>query len=99
MDSKTKDTTARSQIYQEMKPFQPNITDVNLRKKTERAQKILKLFDEGDVGMNRIKYVTYNAMGLKDTQIQHYYKSGDFKNRDKMSHFGKVGKNWRNYQW
>ena len=35
--------------------------------------------------MDRIKYVTYNAMGLKDTQIQHYYKSGDFKNCDKIT--------------
>ena len=57
-----------------MKPFLPNITDVNLRKKTERARKILKLFGEGGVGINRIKYITYSAntiSGLKDTQIQY----------------------------
>ena len=73
-DGKTKDKTARSKIYKEMKPFLPNITDVNLRKKSERAQKILKLFGEGGVGINRIKYITYSAStisGLKDTQIQY----------------------------
>ncbi|CAG8703341.1 10330_t:CDS:2, partial [Cetraspora pellucida] len=48
-NSKFKDKTARSQIYKEMKPSLPNITDVNLRKKTERAQQILKLFGEGGV--------------------------------------------------
>ncbi|PKY57126.1 hypothetical protein RhiirA4_477973 [Rhizophagus irregularis] len=77
-DGKIKDKTIRSKIYKEMKPFLPNITDVNLRKKTERAQKILKgpeegLFGEGGVGIDRIKYITYSAStisGLKDTQIQ-----------------------------
>ncbi|CAG8666370.1 9307_t:CDS:1, partial [Diversispora eburnea] len=43
-DGQIKDKTARSKIYKEMKPFLPNITDANLRKKTERARKILKLF-------------------------------------------------------
>ena len=43
-DGKIKDKTARSKIYKEMNPFLPNITDVNLRKKTERARKILKAF-------------------------------------------------------
>ncbi|RIB23062.1 hypothetical protein C2G38_2172319 [Gigaspora rosea] len=38
---------ARSKIYRKIKPFLLNITDVNLHKKTERAQKILKLFGEG----------------------------------------------------
>jgi len=69
-DGKIKDNTARSKIYKDMKPFLPNITNMNLRKKTERAQKILKLFGEGGVGINRIKYITYSAstiLGLKDT--------------------------------
>ncbi|CAJ0645382.1 10706_t:CDS:2 [Entrophospora sp. SA101] len=73
-DSKIKDKTARSQIYKEMKPFLPNITDVNLHKKTERARKILKLFGEGGICINKIKYITYSAStisGLKDTQIQY----------------------------
>lgn len=33
-------------IYKEMKLFLPRITDANLRKKTQRARKILKLFGE-----------------------------------------------------
>ncbi|CAG8687522.1 21945_t:CDS:10, partial [Gigaspora rosea] len=45
-DGKIKDKTARSKIYKKMKPFLPNITNVNLRK---RARKILKLFGEGGV--------------------------------------------------
>jgi hypothetical protein len=50
-----------------MKPL-PNITDVNLRKKTERARKILKLFGEG-TGSN-ILHIAQVLSGLKDTQIQ-----------------------------
>ncbi|CAG8810907.1 12994_t:CDS:1, partial [Gigaspora rosea] len=72
VDGKIKDKTARSKIYKDMKPFLPNITNVNLRKKTERARKILKLFGEGGVGIDRIKYITYSAStisGLKDTQF------------------------------
>lgn len=74
MDGKVKYKTARSKIYRVMKPFLPMITDVNLRKRTERARKILKLFGEGGVGIDRIQNVTYSASaisGLKDTQIQH----------------------------
>jgi len=41
-----------------MKLFLPNITNENLHKKTERARKILKLFGEGGVGIDRIKYIT-----------------------------------------
>ncbi|GBC07675.1 hypothetical protein RclHR1_07610005 [Rhizophagus clarus] len=73
-DGKTKDKTARLKIYKKMKLFLPNITNVNLRKKTERARKILKLFDEGGVGIDRIKYITYSASTiseLKDAQIQY----------------------------
>ncbi|GES88172.1 hypothetical protein GLOIN_2v1708780 [Rhizophagus clarus] len=73
-DGKTKDKTAKSKIYKEMKLFLLNITNVNLRKKTERARKILKLFGEGGVGIDRIKYITYSAStisGLKDAQIQY----------------------------
>ncbi|GET01611.1 hypothetical protein GLOIN_2v1790230 [Rhizophagus clarus] len=36
-DGKIKEKTARLTIYKEMKPFLPMITDVNLRKKTERG--------------------------------------------------------------
>ncbi|CAG8804842.1 21528_t:CDS:2 [Cetraspora pellucida] len=57
-----------------MKPFLPNIMDVNLHKKTEKARKILKLFGKGGVGINKINYITYSAntiLKLKDTQIQY----------------------------
>ncbi|CAG8667346.1 10665_t:CDS:2, partial [Paraglomus brasilianum] len=73
-DGQIKDKTARSKIYKEMKPFLPNITDANLRKKTERARKILKLFGDRGVGIDKIEYITYSAStisGLKNTQIQH----------------------------
>ncbi|CAG8578744.1 9626_t:CDS:2, partial [Gigaspora rosea] len=73
-DGEIKDKTARSKIYKEMKPFLPNITDANLRKKTERARKILKLFGGRGVGIDKIEYITYSAStisGLKNTQIQH----------------------------
>ena len=61
-----------------MKPFLPNITYVNLRKKTERARKILKLFGEGGVGVDRIKFVTYSKyyLGIKRYSDSAYYKSG-----------------------
>ncbi|CAG8794721.1 10398_t:CDS:2, partial [Gigaspora rosea] len=45
----------------------------NLRKKTQRARKILKLFGEGGVGIAKIKQVTYSAStisGLTNAQIQ-----------------------------
>ncbi|RGB42796.1 hypothetical protein C1646_809768 [Rhizophagus diaphanus] len=54
-------------------------TNVNLRKKTERARRILKLFGEEGVGIDRIQNVTYSASaisGLKDTQIQHIINHG-----------------------
>ena len=40
-DGKIKDKTARTMIYKEMKPFLPNITQDNLRKKTLRARNFL----------------------------------------------------------
>ncbi|RIB17009.1 hypothetical protein C2G38_1466711 [Gigaspora rosea] len=57
-DYKIKDKTARTKIYKEMKPFLPHITDSNLRKKTQRARKILKLFGEGGVDYVTSKTVT-----------------------------------------
>ena len=63
-NGKIKDKTASSKIYKEMKPFLPNITDVNLRKKIERARKILKLFGNEGVGIDKIKYITYSASSI-----------------------------------
>ncbi|CAG8620608.1 4427_t:CDS:10, partial [Ambispora gerdemannii] len=73
-DGQIKDKTARSKIYKKMKPFLPNITDANLCKKTERARKILKLFGDRGVDIDKIEYITYSASTiseLKNTQIQH----------------------------
>ncbi|CAH1767039.1 829_t:CDS:1, partial [Entrophospora sp. SA101] len=63
-DGNIKDKTARSKIYKEMKPFLPNITDVNLLKKTERAKKILKLLGDGRVSIDKIKYITHIVQAL-----------------------------------
>ncbi|CAG8693584.1 16346_t:CDS:2 [Cetraspora pellucida] len=51
-DSKITDKIARTKIYKEIKSFLPNITDVNLYKKTQRAQKILTLFGREGVDDN-----------------------------------------------
>ncbi|CAG8549094.1 762_t:CDS:2 [Cetraspora pellucida] len=72
-DGQIKDKTAKLKIYREMKPFLPNITDANLRKKAKRAQKILKLFGK-EVDIDKINYITYSASTisrLKDIQIQY----------------------------
>ncbi|CAH1768853.1 14193_t:CDS:1 [Entrophospora sp. SA101] len=72
-DGKIKDKTARTMIYKEMKPFLPNITQDNLRKKTLRARKLLMLFGKNGVGMDKIKLTTYSAneiSKLTNTQIQ-----------------------------
>ncbi|CAG8659480.1 5500_t:CDS:2, partial [Racocetra fulgida] len=73
-DGKITDKTARTKIYKEMKSFLPNITDVNLRKKTQRARKILTLFGRGGVGIAKIKQISYSARtisGLTNAQIQY----------------------------
>jgi len=60
-------------IYKEMKPFLPNITQDNLRKKTLRARKLLLLFGKDGVGIDKIKQVTYSAneiSKLTNVQIQ-----------------------------
>jgi hypothetical protein len=72
-DGKIKDKIARTMIYKEMKPFLPNITQDNLRKKTLRARKLLMLFGENGVGMDKIKLTTYSAneiSKLTNVQIQ-----------------------------
>src|SRR6266487_5548573 len=72
-DGKIKDKTSRSMIYKEMKPFLPNITQDNLRKKTLRARKHLMLFGKNGVGIDKIKLVSYSATDiskLNNTQIQ-----------------------------
>ncbi|CAJ0825914.1 6241_t:CDS:1, partial [Entrophospora sp. SA101] len=72
-DGKIKDKTARIMIYKEMKPFLPNITQDNLRKKTLRARKLLILFGKNGVGIDKIKRITYSAneiSKLTNAQIQ-----------------------------
>ena len=70
-NGKIKDKAARTMIYKEMKPFLPNITQDNLRKKTLRARKLLMLFGKDGVGIDKIKQVTYSANEIsKLTNIQ-----------------------------
>src|SRR3954452_21421423 len=73
-DGRTKDKTARSMIYKEMKPFLlTKITQANLRKKTHRARKHLILFGKNGVEIDKIKLVSYNAAEiskLTNAQIQ-----------------------------
>ncbi|PKY27940.1 hypothetical protein RhiirB3_529547 [Rhizophagus irregularis] len=73
MDGKVKDKTARSKIYRVMKPFLPMITDVNLRKRTERARKILKLFGEG---------AYYKSVDFENRDILSYYDDAFMKRFD-----------------
>ncbi|RHZ53302.1 hypothetical protein Glove_443g48 [Diversispora epigaea] len=73
LDNLTSDKTARTKLYKEMKPFLPHVTDLNLRKKTQRTWKILKLFGEEEVGIAKIKQVTYSASTISEltnAQIQ-----------------------------
>ncbi|CAH1770985.1 12611_t:CDS:2, partial [Entrophospora sp. SA101] len=72
-DGKIKDKTARTMVYKEMRPFLPNITQDNLRKKTLRARKLLILFGKNGVGIDKIKRITYSAneiSKLTNAQIQ-----------------------------
>ncbi|CAG8619131.1 3942_t:CDS:2 [Ambispora gerdemannii] len=69
-DGKIKDKTARTMIYKEMKPFLPNITQDNLRKKTLRARKLLMLF--GENGVDQVKSKTVppgNDQALPETKV------------------------------
>ena len=51
----------RSMIYKEMKLFLPTkITQDNLHKKTLRARKHLMLFRKNEVGVDKIKLVSYS---------------------------------------
>ncbi|RHZ81428.1 hypothetical protein Glove_120g44 [Diversispora epigaea] len=49
-----KDKTAGIKLYKEIKPFLPNVTNSNLRKKIQRARKILKLFGEGGISIAKL---------------------------------------------
>ncbi|CAG8717034.1 12850_t:CDS:2, partial [Cetraspora pellucida] len=58
----------------EIKSFLSNITDVNLHKKIQRAQKILILFGREGVSIAKIKQISYSACtisGLTNVQIQY----------------------------
>ncbi|UZO27891.1 uncharacterized protein OCT59_021444 [Rhizophagus irregularis] len=70
-DKNLKDKTARSQIYNEMKPYLSGVSDEYLRKITSKARKINKLFgyDYDSITLKKIKniewhmvnWVTYSA--------------------------------------
>ncbi|RHZ60073.1 hypothetical protein Glove_359g12 [Diversispora epigaea] len=69
-DKKVKDQQARTQVYNFIIPHLPGITKENLRKKTQRARNIHKLFKR--IGVKKIKrVVTYSADTIsKLTSIQ-----------------------------
>ncbi|CAG8713469.1 9602_t:CDS:1, partial [Funneliformis mosseae] len=50
---RVKKKTAISMVYQEIKQFLSDITDVNLRQKILRARKLYKLFNS--LGLEKIK--------------------------------------------
>ncbi|RIA83741.1 hypothetical protein C1645_785555, partial [Glomus cerebriforme] len=71
-DSSVTDPTARSRAYREVSQHLPGITEANLRKKTQKARNIYKVFVR--IGINKIKRVkSYSAIAisnLSSTQIQ-----------------------------
>ncbi len=71
-DSSVTDPTARSRAYREVSQHLPGITEANLRKKTQKARNIYKVFVR--IGINKIKRVkSYSAdaiSSLSTTQIQ-----------------------------
>ncbi|RIA87119.1 hypothetical protein C1645_740347 [Glomus cerebriforme] len=73
--------SARTVVYNEIKSLLPDITDINLRKKTSRAKKLHTLFL--GIGLDKIKIVTYSAnviSCLTDTQIKDIIQ--DFPKKD-----------------
>jgi hypothetical protein len=71
-DSSVTDLTARSRAYREVSQHLLGITEANLRKKTQKARNIYKVFVR--IGINKIKRVkSYSAnaiSSLSNTQIQ-----------------------------
>ena len=71
-DTSVTDPTARSRAYREVSQHLPGITEANLRKKTQKARNIYKVFVR--IGINKIKQVkSYSAdaiSSLSSTQIQ-----------------------------
>ncbi|RHZ52758.1 hypothetical protein Glove_457g84 [Diversispora epigaea] len=83
-DKNLKDKTARSQIYNEMKPYLTGISDEYLRKITSKSRKILKLFGwdydpitlkkVNGIGWHMINQVIYSADTiLRFTNLQIQY--------------------------
>src|SRR3989440_559007 len=83
-DKNLKDKTARSQIYNEMKPYLSGVSDEYLRKITSKARKINKLFGYDydpiilkkikGIGWHIVNQVTYSADSisrLTNLQIQY----------------------------
>jgi hypothetical protein len=71
-DTSVTDPTARSRVYREVTQHLPGITEANLRKKTQKARNIYKVFVR--IGTNKIKRVkSFSAdaiSSLSSTQIQ-----------------------------
>ena len=71
LSPKINDQSARTMVYNEIKSLLPDITDVNLRKRTFKAKKIHTLFE--GIGIDKIRQITYSAnaiSSLKVSQIQ-----------------------------
>ena len=71
-DSLVTNPTARSRAYREVAQHLPGITEMNLRKKTQKARNIYKVFVR--IGINKIKQVKSYSVdaisNLSSTQIQ-----------------------------
>lgn len=71
-DKAVNDQTARSRVYSEVVKHLPGITETNLRKKTQRARNIYRLFVKiGKKKITRVKSYSADAISsLSVTQIQ-----------------------------
>ena len=71
-DKKVKDQQSRTQVYNAILKYLSNITRENLRKKTQKARNIFKLFSK--IGIKKVKriqsYSADNISKLTGTQIK-----------------------------
>jgi hypothetical protein len=64
-DTSVTDPTARSRAYHEVSQYLPEITKANLRKKTQKARNIYKVFVR--IGINKTKRVkSYSADAISN---------------------------------
>ncbi|PKY60590.1 hypothetical protein RhiirA4_449693 [Rhizophagus irregularis] len=90
-DKNLKDKTARSQIYNEMKPYFSGISDEYLRKITSKVRKINKLFgyDYDPITLKKIKGIGWHMVNqVSDIQLIIKNSFSLYKVSDKVSDFG-----------